>query len=80
MMESKKWFSVLHQSKVYFQGHSPETIKALLEQCGFQHIDARIKRPGEKDRASQRCFSSQIPHAFRRQYQFRSPEREALRG
>ncbi len=42
-MESKKWSSVLQQSKAYFQGHSPETITPLLERCGFVNIDARIK-------------------------------------
>lgn len=42
-MESAKWCNVLQPSKAHFQGQSPETIRPLLEQCGFVNIDAQTK-------------------------------------
>ncbi len=41
VMEQTKWCNEIR--KAYFQGQSPETIRPLLEQCGFVNIDAQTK-------------------------------------
>jgi len=44
VMESAKWRNVLQTSKSHFQAQSPETIRLMLEQCGFVNIDAQTTK------------------------------------